>query len=68
MAAQIEQLEQLVLEAEVLVDSLTAVWTAALLAGDDAAMQRARRVRTAAWGRRNRRQMAWAQAAGMARL
>ena len=27
-----------------------------------------RRVRIAAWGRRNRRQMAWAQAAGMVRL
>ena len=68
MDAQIERLEQLVLEAEALVDSLTAAWTAARVAGDDAAMQRAARLRRIAWARRNRRQMAWAQAAGMVRL
>ena len=68
MDVQVERAQALAAEAEALADRLTAAWTAALLAGDDAAMQRARRVRIAAWGRRNRRQMAWAQAAGMVRL
>lgn len=65
MSAQ--NLERLVVEADRLVDGLAGVWTAAFFTGDVPAMQRARRVRDAAWARRNRRQMAWSQAVGQRR-